>query len=97
MVREAGEEVGVIVNPENLKLVHVMHRRSEEERVDFFFTAKSWKGIPKIMEPNKCDDLKWFSLDNLPDNMVPYVKKAIENYLNGVIYSEFGWIKQDLE
>jgi len=97
MVREAGEEVGAIVNPENLKLAHVMHLRAEEERIYFFFTAESWKGTPKIMEPNKCDDLKWFFLDSLPDNMVPYVKKAIESYVKDEIYSEFGWIKRDLE
>ncbi|MCJ7804900.1 NUDIX domain-containing protein [Patescibacteria group bacterium] len=97
MAREAEEETGVIVNPENLKLAHIMHLRSEEERIYFFFTAKSWNGTPKIMEPDKCDDLKWFSLDNLPDNMVPYIKKAIESYVIGETYSEFGWIKQDLE
>ncbi len=97
MAREAREEAGVTLIPENLKLVHVMHYQAEEERIDFFFKAESWKGTPKIMEPDKCDDLRWFSLDKLPENMVPYIKKAIESYVNGETYSEFGWIKQDLE
>jgi 8-oxo-dGTP diphosphatase len=97
MVREAGEEAGVKVKSGYLKLVHVMHRRSEEERIDFFFTASRWSGKPKIMEPEKCDDLRWFSLNKLPGNMVPYVKKAIGYYRRGVVFSEFGWVKKDLE
>ncbi len=44
-----------------------------------------------IMEPHKCDELKWFDMDDLPDNMVPYVRQAIECFKEGVFYSEFGW------
>ena len=56
------------------------------------------KKYPKIagrllLEPDKCDDLSWFSLDQLPDNMIPYVKHAIECFRERIIYSEFGWIR----
>ena len=78
--REGKEETGITVNPETLQIVHIMHKNSTGERVDFFFTAENWEGEPQIMEPDKCDELKWFPLDELSDNMVPYVKKAVNNY-----------------
>lgn len=90
MVREAKEEIGVGVKPENLKLVHVMHRKEpSEERVNFFFTAEKWAGKPKIMESRKCDDLRWFELDGLPDNTIPYIKQAISCFKNKIFYSEW--------
>jgi ADP-ribose pyrophosphatase YjhB (NUDIX family) len=92
MVREAREEAGIDIKPEDLKVVHVMHRKEpNEERIDFFIMAKKWKGEPKIMESHKCDDLSWFELDNLPKNIIPYVKQAIENIRNKTFYSEHGW------
>lgn len=92
MVREAKEEAGIAIKPEDLEVVHVMHRKCpNEERIDFFIQAKSWVGEPKIMESHKCDDLSWFELDNLPHNVIPYVKQAIECVRNKILYSEHGW------
>ena len=89
MVREAAEEIGVILKPGDLELVHVMNRKiPNNERVDFFFTAKQWQGVPKNMEPEKCDDLQWFELNNLPPNIIPYIKQAIDSVLHSTIYSE---------
>jgi len=95
IVREAKEEAGIIIKPENLKVSHVMHRDSrhgeDNERIDVFFTVKNWDGEIENKEPNKCDDLSWFPLNNLPANTIDYVRFAIENYQNGTYYSEFGW------
>lgn len=92
IIREAKEEIGIELESEDLKLVHVIHRKEPtEERVNFFFKAKKWKGEPKIMEPQKCDDLKWSEPDNFPDNIIPYIRQAINSVLNNIFYSEFGW------
>ena len=91
-VREAKEEVGVVVKREDLELRHAMHRKaSGHERVDFFFTAKNWQGEPRIIELHKCDDLKWFPVNDLPQNIIPCVRFAIESVLSNRFYSEFGW------
>ncbi len=91
MMREAVEETGIDINEDQVRMIHVMHRKSDEERIDFFFKATQWQGEPKIMEKDKCDDLKWFSFSQLPKNTIPYVKAAIENYKNRILFSEFGW------
>lgn len=91
-VRETKEEIGVVLDPKDLELVHAMHRRGPvDERADFFFTVKKWSGEPKNMEPDKCDDLGWFELSNLPKNTIPYIKQAINHVLQKRFYSEHGW------
>lgn len=92
MTREAKEEIGIILESSDLELVHTMSRKSTDyERVDFFFTTKKWRGEPKIMELEKCDELNWFDLNNLLDNTIEYVVRAIKSFLSGVSYSECGW------
>jgi len=91
MAREAREEAGLALDPAALSLAHVMHRRSDDERVSFFFAAQRWSGTPRNMEPHKCRHLAWFPLDALPTNMVPYVRTALRLVREGEVYSEFGW------
>lgn len=86
VIRETTEEVGIDIKPEDLKHVHVMHRKSIY--IDFFFESQKWSGEPGVMEKDKCDDLKWFPLSELPLNIVPSVKFAIQNYQDGISFSE---------
>lgn len=90
-IREAYEECGVSISPADIVVVGVMHRRASEERVDFFLIAAKWVGEIVNAEPHKCDELSWHALDRLPENMVPYVRHALDNYASGVWFSEFGW------
>lgn len=91
-VREAREEVGVELRADDLRVVHIMHRRAGDERVDFFLIVHDGAGgEPVNCEPNKCDELAWYSLTYLPPNVVPYVRRALENYQNGLLFDEFGW------
>jgi len=59
--------------------------------IDAFIICKKWQGNIENKEPNKCDDLKWFDVSNLPENIILYIKTALENIKNNIIYSEFGW------
>jgi 8-oxo-dGTP pyrophosphatase MutT (NUDIX family) len=91
-IREATEEVGLTVLPENLMLAHVMHNfTSGQEWIAAFFITEKWSGTPGIKEPHKHSDLKWVHIENLPENTSPYVRQAIEAYLEEMPYSEFGW------
>ena len=92
IAREAEEEAGIEIDVGNLEVLHVMHRKGKpDERIDFFMTAKEWSGEPEIKEPGKCDDLRWFGLNELPPNVIPYIRQAINCFLEKKIYSEFGW------
>jgi len=76
-VREAAEELGVVVDPADLHPLVTLHRterngRPVDERVDFFFTCRRWTGEPRLMEPDKAADLRWCGLDALPDPVVPH-------------------------
>jgi 8-oxo-dGTP pyrophosphatase MutT (NUDIX family) len=89
--REAHEEAGIELAPDDLEFAHVVHRADRGQRVGFFFRALSWRGEPRNMEPHKADDFRWFALGALPGGMVPYVRRAIEGWRAGQRYSESGW------
>jgi 8-oxo-dGTP pyrophosphatase MutT (NUDIX family) len=89
--REIREEIGIILKPSDLRLVHVMHRKHFDIRMDFFFVTDK-KGLnPVNLEPQKCDDLVWFPIARLPEKTIPYIREAIHNYRKNIFYSEFGW------
>lgn len=95
IIREAEEEAGILLKQKDLKVTHVMHRNSgtirNNERIDVFFIAKKWKGKIINKEHNRCDKLSWFDLNNLPENLIPYIKQAIDGVKNKIYYSEHGW------
>lgn len=92
-VRELEEEIGVEIKKEDLKLCHIMQRYSnkslKENRIDVFYFVDKWVGEIKNLEPEKCDDLAWFDMDNLPANTITYIKKFVKNVQNNIIFSEF--------
>ena len=68
----------------------MMHRlTSERECMDIFFVLEDYYGKLENMEPEKCDGLKYFDMDNLPENIIPYVDTAIKNSLNNIVYYEY--------
>jgi 8-oxo-dGTP pyrophosphatase MutT (NUDIX family) len=97
IIREAKEEVGIDLKIKDLKIIHVMQRYALpnpvelRDRVDIFIKVDKWKGEPKNMEPHKCDDANWFSLNSLPKNTIPFVRKVLENIRKGQFYSEDGF------
>jgi ADP-ribose pyrophosphatase YjhB (NUDIX family) len=97
-LREAREEAGVKILPKSLRMIHLAHRRSNNDThfmdwVDVYFEADRWQGEPYNAEPEKSDRLEWIDLGNLPDNVVPSQRAALESIAKGEIYSEFGWPK----
>ncbi len=94
MIREAEEEAGIVVKSEDLEFAHLVHRKSkkfDEDRVDVFFVAEKWEGELVNKECHKCDDLSWFDLDDLPENILPYLNQVLNGIKNKVFYSEYDW------
>lgn len=92
IIREAREEAGIEVHLEDLEVVHFMHRyRPDREYLDIYLRTEKWTGEITNMESDKCDELTWYDLGKLPDNVLPEVQFALENIHKNVHYSEFGW------
>lgn len=87
MIREAREEIGIELAPEELEAVLVMQHRapSGQARIGWFFAAKLADGAaePANMEPDKCSELAWYPLADLPDDMVAYCRAGIDAYRTG--------------
>jgi ADP-ribose pyrophosphatase YjhB (NUDIX family) len=49
-----------------------------EQRVEWFFTARTWVGEPTIREPQKCAELRWFPLDALPAQIPAYERLMLD-------------------
>lgn len=95
LMREIGEEIGITLEKESVRLAHMMQRKSaDSERMDAFFVAETWQGDIQNKEPEKCDDLRWFPLDHLPEHIIPYIRQALESIQIGTMYSEFGFEKR---
>lgn len=94
--REALEEIGV--SEVALEFLTSMQRTRRadpiDERIDFFFTARSWAGDPVVLEPDKCAELRWCSLDALPEPVVPHERYALGLFRLGPVvppYTMFGF------
>lgn len=83
-VREASEELGVVIRPEELVPLCAMHRTNGpgpvEQRVDWFFECPRWDGTPVRREPHKNAALQWFPLTAPPEPTVPH-----ERYVLGLL------------
>jgi 8-oxo-dGTP diphosphatase len=92
MQREAREEAGITIADNQLAAIQVMHRKcAGHERIDYFFLCSHWSGDIGNNEPDRCDDLSWFNVNELPANIVDYVKSAIHNYRHDIKFSLYGW------
>jgi 8-oxo-dGTP diphosphatase len=86
--REAAEELAV--TDLELRPLCAMHRTGRtgdpvDERVDYFLLATSWSGEPRIVEADKCADLRWFDLGVLPSPVVPHELAVIERLRDGTL------------
>ena len=89
LVREAREELNIDINVKNIEDTFVVNRINKNLKpyYDIYFVIKSYKGMIKINEPNKCQELKWFLLGNMPDDVIGFEKEALTNYKKGIKFS----------
>jgi 8-oxo-dGTP diphosphatase len=104
-IREAEEEVKITVRPEDVRFEQVLYRPiynssgtgfdpAQGEWVDFFFSTRVWDREPIIGEPEKCDEIGWFPLHDIPENTFPVVAEFLRTYGNHKPYKEAGYDKE---
>ncbi|MFD7537511.1 NUDIX domain-containing protein [Streptomyces sp. NPDC059819] len=94
LLREAEEEAGLIIDPDDVELVHVVHlvdSPSARPRIGLIFRARTWSGTPTVREPDRCVEWRFWNPKDLPDAVVPYIRQAIEGIGAGRSYSQTGW------
>ncbi|WP_199444549.1 NUDIX hydrolase [Umezawaea beigongshangensis] len=95
-VREAEEEVGVQIDPADLRLVHTLHVNGSgpEPRLGLFFTTRRWNGEPRNREPDKCSAVRSYALDALPAQLIDYPAAGIHAHRTSTPFSTQGWTPQ---
>ncbi|WP_435799699.1 NUDIX hydrolase [Streptomyces goshikiensis] len=94
LVREAREEAGLVIDPADVELAHLVHvveGAGAQPRMQLVFRARRWRGSPEVREPDRCLSWGWWPTDALPDPIVPYARAAIEGIRAGRPYTELGW------
>lgn len=80
--REVKEETGIIVKAvRRLDYTETISDDKTTHWIALGFLAKHISGEPINVEPEKHDEIRWFALNNLPDNLADYTKNSIEFYL----------------
>ncbi|MGC2310294.1 MAG: NUDIX domain-containing protein [Candidatus Babeliaceae bacterium] len=93
MVREMHEELGVQISPDDISLAHILSFKNEigTESVAVYFLIKKWQGELINKEPEKHAEIRWFPLDQLPENLSPRFHHGLTMIKKGILYSEYGW------
>jgi mutator protein MutT len=87
--REVKEETGLDVEKFELISVYDELRYIKTDGKHYLglgVKAEYKGGDPKIMEPDKCLEWKWYGLGNLPEKMLDNTEGIIKNFKAGKIY-----------
>lgn len=87
LIREIKEELDIEIKLDDIINEYVVLRKNFfeidgkvlEPYIDYYFEIKKYKGTPKIIEKDKCDELIWADANNLPELFINY-EGAFLNY-----------------
>lgn len=77
MIREAKEELGIEIEREDMQMVHIYHH-FKKDMLKFVFKVKIFKNEIQNLEPEKCKELKWVDIENLPVNTISGIRRELE-------------------
>lgn len=87
LVREAKEELDIEIDPKDITESYVVLRRNYfkidgkvlEPYIDYYFEVKKYTGTPRIVEEDKCDEMIWADINNLPEPFINYEGAFLED------------------
>lgn len=88
--REVAEEIGLNIASKDLKFASINDKivKGDEERhlQIAFECGASDDFAPENLEPEYCDEWRWFDINELPENILGTHQPAIDNYRAGIAY-----------
>ena len=84
IIREAKEESNITLNPNDLEVKVMVHRPNAPYKdniadiIDVFVLSSKYEGTIKNNEEDRCSELCFYPLDDLPEATIPYVKQALD-------------------
>ena len=96
LAREAYEELGITIAPTEMQFVTVIHKfipELDDAYFTFYFQAWQYNGQEIIHEPEKCSELCWFNVQNLPADLIIDRRLILQHLRDGIPYDELGWDK----
>ncbi|MCK9920639.1 NUDIX domain-containing protein [Frankia sp. AgPm24] len=93
LVRELDEELALTIDEADVTFTAVTHAQppDHEARIGFGFAVRRFTGEPTIREPDRCADLRWCPLGELPTRTMPYTGEMIRLYQQATTFSRFNW------
>ena len=87
LIREAKEELNIEIDLDGITNSYMVLRRNFfeidgktlEPYIDYYFEIKKYNGVPKIIEEDKCDELIWADVNNLPEPFINYEGVFLED------------------
>lgn len=91
--REVLEEAALDIPESSFKLVHTLHRKGTETELIALCFKVDVNNMPEPCnnEPDKHDDMRFFAVDQLPENIIPAHRQIINCVQKGINYSQHGW------
>lgn len=98
LIREALQECGIVIFRDDIVLALTQAYANHDGTstyLNLFFVVEKWTGMPCIAEPEECDDAIWVDVDELPKNMIPHVRRALDCVESKIGYDELSldWFK----
>ncbi len=91
-VRECREETGLEIDYSDLRFFALIHKRDKACGVFYYnayFVTEKFRGTPRIKEGGKCSQLAWFYTDELPEELLPDRKVALQSIFCDAEYYDY--------
>lgn len=91
-IREVKEELDIeIKNPQVVAVTNNLEtfRQEKLHYISIILLAKEFSGTPRIMEPEKCEEIVWVNPRNLPTPHFDASRRGIDCYLEGKFYKRY--------
>ena len=78
--RELYEEIGVMFSNNELSLIKIINRKvNNENYIDFIFKGELKERQVINKEKNKCSEIIYRNIKNIPENSIPILKRIVKN------------------